>query len=148
MVTPTRQPFNEETIERSIRFAKDLLTLIPELEGVAIVPSWVVTQDRLPFGVVVGRNGQLSNPMELMHMATQLHGTLQNQLARYVEVLKAFDTRAAEIVKELNDKRQELAALEAQLATAEGTGSDPGSGAAPEGTGESGDQGVGPAPGG
>ena len=114
--TVVRPTFSEETINRSVQFAHDLLRLVPELEAIAITPSWTVPQPELPFGVVVGRNGALRNPAEIMHMATQLHGMLKVQLNNTFDVLRNVDAEMGRRKEELNGLNAELARVTAELA--------------------------------
>ena len=114
--TVVRPTFSEETINRAMQFAQDMLRLVPELEAIAITPSWTVPQPELPFGVIVGRNGALRNPAEIMHMATQLHGMLKVQLNNTFEVLRAVDAEMGRRKEELHGLNTELARVTAELA--------------------------------
>lgn len=103
-----RLPFNQETIELAQRQAKELLSAIPELEGVAIITSFAVPQDRLPFGVILGRKGALRTPAEVMHMSTQMHGAMKFLLDRLLDVLRDVD-------KIMGERQQVLKQLETQI---------------------------------
>ena len=113
--TVVRPTFSEETINRSLQFAHDMLRFVPELEAIAITPSWAVPQPELPFGVVVGRNGPLRDPAEIMHMSAQLHGMLKVQLNNAFDVLRAVDTEMGRRKEELNGLNTELARVNAEI---------------------------------
>jgi uncharacterized coiled-coil protein SlyX len=112
-----------------------MLVLIPELEGVAITPSWEVRQDRLPYGVVMGRNGALRTPQEVLHMAEQLHGTLNIAMNNSMATLKAIDQQMGEMAKEIQAKQAQLDDLNQKLGNTDPP-VDPASGAAPEDSGQ------------
>jgi len=112
------ETFYDNFMQRAKQFGADTLRLIPELEGIAIVPSYLVPQDRLPFGMIMGRNGPLCQPAEIMHMAVQLHGCLQTQLQHAFDTMKeinAFMTEQrntlANIQEQIDAKRAELQSL-------------------------------------
>ncbi len=107
-----RPTFADEVSMRSNQFAADMLQLIPELEGVAIIPSYTIPQDRLPFGLIMGRAGPLRQPAEIMHMATQLHGCLKIQLDNAFQVIKNIDAY-------MGEQKNKLAQLEQQIHDAE-----------------------------
>lgn len=132
-----RPPFDQETMFMCQEFAHELLQTIPEMEGVAIIPSWVVQQEHVPYGVVVGRNGPLRSPTEIQHMAVQVHGCLRQQLENAYNVLLGLDAEMGKMAEELRAKHEQLTDLNMSIATAhliaegQGVAPDPGSGAAP-----------------
>lgn len=111
----TRPTFSDDVVARSKQFAADLLKLVPELEGVAIVPSYTIPQDRLPYGVVKGRNGQLNTPAAIMHMATQLHGCLRILLDNAYQVLRNVDTHMGEMQNQLRLLQEQIDAKRNEL---------------------------------
>jgi hypothetical protein len=115
---PARETFHQEFFRRAQLFIHDMLIFVPELEGVAIVPSWEVQQDRLPYGVLIGRNGPLQSPQEVVHMADQLHGALRTVMEASYNTLQAIDNRMAELAEEIRDKQQQLAQLNQELGLA------------------------------
>ncbi len=111
-----RLPFYEEVLGRCQAFAQQLITDIPELEGVAILTSYSVPQLSLPPGVVAGRNGPLRNPQELQNMSIQLHACLKQMLDNHLQVLKIIDERAGDLAKTCSAKQREIQALDQRLA--------------------------------
>lgn len=112
---PVRETFHGEFFRRAESFARDVLTLVPELESVAITPAWESPQDRIPFGLIVGRNGGLSSPQEIVHMAEQLHGTLKTVMDRSLSMLRSIDQKMAEMAEEIHAKQTQLDALNKSL---------------------------------
>lgn len=100
-----RPAFFDEAAERSQQFAKDMLKLIPELDGVAVIPSWSRDYgNQVFFGVMVGRHGDgLRPPMETMHMAVQLHRALNHIVQQSFAFLKYVDSASAEKLNELRE---------------------------------------------
>lgn len=97
-----RKTFNDEFQQQSIEIGERLLALVPELEGVAIIPSWTVPQEHLATGIVIGRDGPLRTPGQNMHMAQQLHAALRQQLDNIVRVMAGLNGEAGRLRQELN----------------------------------------------
>jgi hypothetical protein len=124
VIPAIRPTYSDEIMDRSFTFAQDMLRLIPELEGVAVVPSYTIPQDRLPFGIVVGRRGPLRNPDEIMHMATQVHGVLKIHLDNAFECMRLVDNemsvmqaRIAVLQETIRERTTTLSGLDQQLAS-------------------------------
>lgn len=111
-IAPNRQTFDQVFFERSEGFMREQLMLIPELEGIAIVPTWTTEQGSLPFGITKGRNGPLRSAAELFRMCQQLQGVYEIHLRRLREVLGAYEQRAQQIVEAITTKTAELDELE------------------------------------
>jgi hypothetical protein len=111
-----RLPFFEEVMGRCQTFAQQLLVDVPELEGIAILPSYIVPQYALSYGLVAGKHGPLRNPQELQNMAIQVHGCLKQLLDNHLQVLKIIDEKAGELAKTVSAKQKELHALEQRIA--------------------------------
>lgn len=111
---PERMAFDQETLARCQQFGRELMKAIPEMEGIAIIPSWTIPQEHVPFGIVMGRNGPLTMPQEIMHMAWQVHGCLRQMLENSYRVLKGIDAEMQRLAEEINDRQQQLAQLDAQ----------------------------------
>lgn len=125
-----RETFHQEFFRRAQDFVRDTLMLVPELEGVAITPSWEVRQDRLPYGIVMGRNGPLRTPQEVLHMAEQLHGTLRIAMDNSIATLKAIDEQMGKMAEEISAKQAELDRLNKDITGSKAEGNT-GDGAAP-----------------
>ncbi len=104
-----RKTFFDQFFQDAQTFGHDVLAQIPELEGVAIVPTWSIAQDRLPHGIVMGRRGALRTPSELMHMAQQLHAVLHTHLDKMVQdCLVGIDDAMAATAKRYADRMKQL----------------------------------------
>ena len=95
----TRKPYYEEFIDLVSKLAGEVITQIPELEGLAIVPSWQIPNDRIPHGIVLGRNGPLRTPAELLHMNVQLHLTLKTMLDNALQCVHDIDQAFAALLE-------------------------------------------------
>lgn len=120
-----RPTFSDDVVARSKQFAADLLKLVPELEGVAVVHSYTIPQDRLPFGLVMGREGRLSTPPAIMHMATQLHGCLRTQLDNAFQVLRTVDAHMGEMQNQLRLLQEQIDAKRNELTGLSSSGESP-----------------------
>ena len=133
---PLPRQFHERAFDASVEFAEQLFETIPELEGVAVVPSWYIQQDRIPAGIIVGREGPLQTPQELFHMSLQLHSCLRVQLENVWQTMSMYDEQMSKMAEEINAKQQQLSKLD-ELIRAHGaeptTERDPASGGAPTG---------------
>lgn len=128
---PTRAPFHTHVFTKLQVVAAELFRETPELEGLALIPSWNPEQMHVPFGVIAGRNGPLQTPREAMHMANQLWGALDHQCRSLGAILSAFDAEALRMAEEIKTKTQELHELNAKLATARVALGSPVAGATP-----------------
>ena len=130
-----RRPFNEEVAKRCVAFANDLLLLVPELECVAIVPSFNPVPERVPSGFIVGRTGEIRTPQEIVNVAAQLHLALRSVMDSSFKTLRAVDERMSQQAQEIKKRAAELAEIE--RAVAEHRGADAagaGNRGAPDGT--------------
>lgn len=117
--TPTplpRETFDQAVFSRAATFARDLFLIVPELESVAIIPSWSIQQDRVPYAFVQGRNGAMQGASELLRMMYQVHGTSTYLMQQGLRMLQAFDREAADLAALIETRRGELAQLEQELA--------------------------------
>lgn len=105
---PAREVFYQEFFRRAQQWAGDIMVMVPELEGVAIVPSWEVQQDRLPHAMIIGRNGPLNQPQELMHMMMQLQGAMAHVMQRNLQLIRELDAQMGRLAKELHERQNEL----------------------------------------
>lgn len=143
-----RPTFYAELEQRCVQFANDVMALIPEVETIAIIPALKLPNADIPAGYLVGRDGPPKTPVEVMHLASQLHRAQQHLLGHAAAFLKYLDQELAEAMRQLHEKRHELDGSDAPnpgdpAAQAAERGST--AGAPPNGPGPSGDPTVGPA---
>ena len=112
---PQPRQFHERAFDAAVELANHLFETIPELEGVAVVPSWYIQQDRIPAGVIVGRDGPLQTPQELFHMSLQLHSCLRVQLENVWQTMSMYDEQMSKMAEEINAKQQQLNELDALI---------------------------------
>ncbi len=112
---PQRKPFHEALTEQAQAFAKVVLNDIPELESIAIVFSYGFQSPNLPFAVVLGQNGELRQPVEIMHMSQQLAKTWNFQMQSAGNCITNLDDYMQQKSRELkqlqdqiNDAKQQL----------------------------------------
>jgi hypothetical protein len=114
----SRLPFHEETFRRAQTFANQLLAEIPELESIAIVPSWHPQQDRVEAAMIVGKHGPLLHAGELMRLALQMHAGLRAHLGKFMPLFESIDQRATELRTTIEQRQKELDELEQRLVEA------------------------------
>lgn len=117
-LTDVRKAFHEEFFETGSKFAMNMLGLLPELEAIAIVPSWSPRQEHIPPGIIAGRNGTISGASEVYHMAEQLHAVLHQVMKQSRTVLTHYDEQLGEIAREIRERTAELEQLNASIAAA------------------------------
>lgn len=111
----SRLSFSDELATKAIQFADELFFTIPEVESVAIIPSYGMQNDRLPPGIIRGRNGPLQRAGELMRMGIQLHRTMKSQLDNLIQVIKVIDGHMAERTAHLKTLEETIREREQQL---------------------------------
>lgn len=110
-----------EVVERdSMTFMEHMLEEIPELESIAIVPSYAINNTEVPYAFVMGQSGPLRNPIEIVHMCQQLWRTLAFQLNNGQNLIKNLDDYMAAQTKKLQELQNQIAAAEATLAEKRG----------------------------
>jgi hypothetical protein len=108
-----------QVMERDSKvFMEHMLDTIPELEAVAIIPSYAIGNADVPFASVMGQSGPLRSPIEIVHMCQQLWRTLAFQLENGQACIRYLDDHMklkADELQKLNEavkqKQAELAAL-------------------------------------
>lgn len=109
--TPTRLPFHVEFFEAANHLSTEVLTKIPELQAVAIVPLWSPVPEDVPVGVLrVRAEGQLFIPQlfkmlgQLASFNLELHQKLAEQLSR----VDQYAVQLTEEIKKLNAEYEKL----------------------------------------
>lgn len=88
--------------------------LIPELEAIAIIPSWAIDVN-LPCGMIKDRRGGKMHAAEQLRMVHQIHEVYAGQLRRMGEMLAGFDNIAGRLADEIAVREQRLAELDEQI---------------------------------
>jgi hypothetical protein len=107
-IQPERLPFDVELFKRADEFCTAILTSVPELHGVAIIPLWNTQPENIPSGLLRLRNPQppyagslLSLLKRLASFNFEVHRDLINQLQMY-------DNYAAELARQIKARQEEL----------------------------------------
>ncbi len=112
----TRKPFYVEVFSRCEEFAKKLMRDVPELEGMAIVPSWSIEQEHVPAGQILGRDGPLRTPSEVFKMTMQLCLVLRRQQEQVFEIMRMVDEYMGTRAHELQEQQAKLDQINEQIA--------------------------------
>lgn len=102
----TRKPFYEEVFGRADEFGKSLLQDVPELESIAIIPSWTVDQEHLPGGQIIWREGAKGSPAALFKMTVQLAMALRQHQQSVIELLHVLDDRLMSLARAFREQAQ------------------------------------------
>lgn len=108
--TPARETFDEIVFSRSIAFIQQLLEDVPELDGLAVIPSFKKPNLGLPWGAAGGQLGALQTSEELMHMLGQMMRGMQDMVQRVHGYLQNVDNNIRsryQHLQELHKKIQE-----------------------------------------
>ena len=111
----TRERFDQEVVRRIFEFSGQLVSDIPELEVVTVVPSWGIPQQDLPPAVYVTREGAGMSPHQLMLVTDRMIRALEFQVGKFREFMLAAGDAADKQAEILNERQQAIEEKEAQL---------------------------------
>lgn len=111
---PERLPFDVEFFTTADAFSTSILAKVPELSGVAVLPVWAITVDKIPSGMLRFRPdlprpliGPLYRTMgQLAAFGVDVHQKLAEELGQY----DAYARKLLEEIKTLEQKREQLKA--------------------------------------
>lgn len=113
--TPTRLPFHVEFFDAANNLSTEVLSKIPELQAVAIIPMWSPVPEDVPVGVLrVRTDGQLFIP-QLFKMLGQLSSfnlELHQKLAEQLGKVDQYAHQLTEEIKKLTAEYDKLAPKE------------------------------------
>lgn len=130
-IVATRPTFHDRAFDRAREFAHEMLITTAEVESVIVVPVFATPNPSLPAAMIVGRNGPLRAPNEIVHAAAQMHLALRLLQEHALQILREADGQMAKLGEQIRAKRAELDQLNAELAqhrgeeTASPAGGDP-----------------------
>lgn len=108
-IKPTDQmTFADRFFGASQIFSDQILKEVPELQGIAIVPSWHILQEHLPFGLVSCLAGPPSTPAQLYRQIEALLGTANTQFNNLRQLLEQHNQLMSQMAEEIRVKNQEL----------------------------------------
>ena len=111
----TRERFDQEVVRRIFEFSGQLVSDIPELEVVTVVPSWGIPQQDLTPAVYVTREGAGMSPHQLMLVTDRMIRALEFQVGKFREFMLAAGDAADKQAEILNERQQAIEEKEAQL---------------------------------
>lgn len=105
---------SKEVTDAFVFLTDDLLKTVPELRSVAVVLDWEIGQNDFPFGVMVGRSGAVSSPVELHNIMLQTAKMCRHQSEGMLRTIITADEIASDIAKKIEKLTKELKSLEAE----------------------------------
>lgn len=110
------KPTFEKVFDRLKMAADDAMRDCPELRAVAVVTDWSVGGSEFPYGLMVGRNGPVRHPNELLGLSGQTVKMLYRECELITELLGAAENFADQLAGEIKKREQQLRELDAALA--------------------------------
>ena len=113
---PETKMRSKEVTDAFVLLTDDLFKTVPELRSVAIVLDWEIGQNDFPFGVMVGRNGSVTSPVELHNIMLQTAKMCRHQSEVMLRAILTADEIAGEIAKRIEEMTKKLESLESNHA--------------------------------
>ena len=88
----------------------------PELRSVAVVADWEVGAGEFPYAIMIGRQGAVRRPNELMGLSRQTLKLVSEQFSQMSELLQGADELAERLAQEIKTREQTLKDLDAAIA--------------------------------
>jgi hypothetical protein len=101
-----RPSFHVDFFQRAEQFARDILTLVPELETVAIIPGWEQPQPELPVGFVQARDESPLTIQEIGHLSYNIQKCLSDLVDHGYKTLAQLDKLAQSLAADIQQKSQ------------------------------------------
>jgi len=111
------KPTSEKVFDRLRMAAEDAMRDCPELRAVAVVTDWSVGSIEFPYGLMIGRNGPVRHPNELLGLAGQTVKMLYRQCELITELLGTAENLADQLAGEIAKREQRLKELDDLIAT-------------------------------
>lgn len=108
----TRLSFDAEFFRRSEEFCNELITTIPELNGIALIPMWNNQPEKIPPGVLRLRNAQPPYLASLLNLLSRLAAFGVEVHRDLINQLRMFDQYAAELAERIRLQTEELNKIE------------------------------------
>jgi hypothetical protein len=107
-----RLPFDVEFMRRGEEFCNAVMTAVPELHGVAIVPLWATQPENAPPGVLSLRSKEPPFTASLLMLLRRLSLFSVDVHKDLVNQLRMLDQYAAHVAEQLRQQKEELDKLE------------------------------------
>lgn len=121
-IQPSRLPFDAEFFKQAGDFSTAVMTAIPELHGVAIIPLWNTQPENSPPGILRLRNPQPPFIHSLFKLINRLTAFSMAGHQDLINQMKMFDQHAADLAAQINARTEQLAQLDAQPGTTNANG--------------------------
>jgi hypothetical protein len=106
---PTRLPFDAEFVKQVEKFCAAVMSAVPELHALAIVPIWENQPEKMPAGLLHLRNPQppyipslLATLTRLTVFNVDLHRDLVGQIGQYERYVAQLSAEAQTQLEKLN----------------------------------------------
>ncbi len=109
------KPTFEKVFDRLRMAAEDAMRDCPELRAVAVVTDWSVGATDFPYGLMVGRNGPVRHPNELLGLSGQTVKMLYRECELITELLGSAENMADQLAVEITKREQRLKELDDAL---------------------------------
>lgn len=107
-----RLPFDVEFMRRGEEFCNAIMTAVPELHGVAIVPLWTTQPENAPPGFLSLRSKEPPFTASLLLLLRRLAVFSVDVHKDLVGQLRMLDQYAAHVAEQLRQQKEELDKLE------------------------------------
>lgn len=117
----TDQPkltFDKKLIQDATNKMNELVENTPELESVAVVLSYSLISDDLPYCIMTGQGGTLRNPAEIVKLTHQTLKSLNYQLSMAQQCIQRMDEYMGEQAKELQKLQDQINAAKQTISDA------------------------------
>jgi len=109
-----QEPCDMRVFKAANSFAERIISEVPELQAIAIVPLWSPNLEDVPTGLLRLRNETPPYLAGLLQMLGRLTAFSVDVHRDMITQLKAFDKMASDLVLEIHTKSAELHALNQQ----------------------------------
>jgi hypothetical protein len=103
-----RMPYDAAFLKHSEEFCVNLLSTLPELAGIALVPLWNNPPEKMPPGFLKLRNTQPPFMASLLALLGRLTNFSLEVHRDLVGQLKMFDQYAAELAQQIKTRQEDL----------------------------------------
>ena len=92
----------------------NLLAGVPELKSVGVVIDWNIGKNDFPFGMMIGREGMVRSPDELLSLMEQTAKLCNFQAKAMAEILVRTDAQAVEVLNKIKTITEQLREVESR----------------------------------
>lgn len=98
----------EQVLEHIHTSLEKAFSIDQTLQVAAVTFSWKVGNSELPFGILVGRDGEVSTPSDLLGIAQQTSKMLMHQADMVSQMFEQADSIAAGLAEKIKTLKGEL----------------------------------------